>query len=541
MRVAAIPIALSVMLCGQADDALSQRTALHPTIEYAVGKEPTAPIPFFTRNEEANLDVADQLYLHLLTYSPNGFGSTDAAFAPALAHAWHRVDAVTLVLDIDPRARWQDGVAVTAHDVVYSWGLASNPRINADNSQLESIASVEALGERSVRFRFKRASLDQVYTLSVLQPVPAHLLERIPAESIMGSSYAAHPVGDGPFRFERRVPAQLIELRADTAFFLGRPTVDRVLILTVIDATARLNLFLAGNSDILDNISTEDVPALQRDRNARLLPVASNALSYLTLNLRSPADTLRPHPIFGDVRVRQALALALDRETMARVAFGPGAVVPDAAQSQLWSWITPGGIKGTPSNPAQARTLLARAGWRDANGDGILDRNGVPLQFTLTYSTASGPSHPLALQAQQMWRAVGADVRLERIDGSAIGTRVHTGQWDMLIRRVGQDPSLAQSWSCASAQTGGSNVSRWCDTTFDQLMTAAESASDQPAAWRAVLDRMASQFPAIFLAAPASLIAVHRRFDNVVIWPTHPWVSLWQWRVRPGAALGRDR
>jgi hypothetical protein len=84
-------------------------------------------------------------------------------------------------------------------------------------------------------------------------------------------------------------------------------------------------------------------------------------------------------------------------------------------------------------------------------------------------------------------------------------------------------------------------VAHWCDSTFDQLTTAATSAANQAAAWRGVLARMTALHPAIFLAAPRKQVAVHRRYDNVIIWPSHAWLSLWQWRVRPDAALPRDR
>lgn len=524
----------------------AQRAPLHATIVYAVGKEPTMPIPVLTNNEQANEDVADQLFLHLVTFRPGGQIGGDNAMLPMLARGWHRVDPLTLVFDLDPRARWQDGVPVTAHDVVFTWQLAENPAIGKDRARLAPITAVEAVGNRSVRVHFATAFAEQVYTFGFLiQPLPAHLLEKLPPEAIAGSEFARHPVGDGPFRFERRVPGQLIELRADSTFFLGRPTISRLLFRYVEDPNTRLTYFLTGETDIYDNITPATIDQVRAHTESRLVDVPSNVLVDLLFNSRARDDAAAANPFFSDPRVREALALALDRRQIAAIAFGAGTPVPDAAQSQLWSWITPKGIAGAPQNLARARALLAQAGWHDANGDGILDKGGKPLHFSISYPASSAYRNTIALLVQPMWRAAGAEVDIDKVEGAAYRPLVEGGHFDVIIGNAGQDPtpsSLTQSWSCTAAHTPGStNYGRWCDSTFDRLVESATMAKDQGGAWRAVLQRMASQHPAVFLAAPGNQVAVHRRLDNVIVWPSHPWLSLWQWRVRPDAALARDR
>ena len=170
---------------------------------------------------------------------------------------------------------------------------------------------------------------------------------------------------------------------------------------------------------------------------------------------------------------------------------------------------------------------------------------GTPLKFSLLFPASSTFSNTIALLVQPMWRAMGAQVDLDKVEGAVAGPRIYGGQWDVIINRVGQDPtpsSLVQSWSCEAARTPGSNnVGRWCDSTFDRMIRSATLAKDQVGAWHGVLQRMTTQHPAVFLSAPAVQFAVHRRFDNVTIWPSHNWLSLWQWRVRPEAALARDR
>jgi peptide/nickel transport system substrate-binding protein len=424
--------------------------------------------------------------------------------------------------------------------------LRTNPALNPAYATLEPIDSVTARDSLTIRVHYRRAFGEQVYLFTNdFQPLPAHLLASLPADSIATSPFARHPIGNGPFRWERREPGQFIELRADSTFFLGRPGVSRIVIRVAADPAARLNLLLSGETDAMDNVPAAQLAQVQADTAVRVLHVPNNLLLYALFNFRSATAPGRPHPILGDLRVREALTLALDRTAIARNIFGDAVRVPNAAQSQLWSWITGGTISTAAPDTARARALLADAGWQDSNGDGVLDRHGVPLALDLIYPGTSAPRDAFAVQAEARWKALGVAVRLERLEGPVWGQRHSTGKFDIDIVAVQQDPSpssLAQSWSCAAAnQAGSSNVAHWCDPVFDSLRSVAETAPDGIAAWRAVLDRMASQYPAIFIAAPANVVAVHRRFDRAEVMPVKQWIALWQWRVRPGADLPRDR
>lgn len=523
-----------------------QNRTVPGTLVMGIGQEVTKPYPVVGSSSTADADVADQMFLRLAGLGASLRTTGDDALRPELARGWRRLDSLTIVFDLDPRARWHDGKPVVANDVVFAWKLMSNPVIAFNGlATLEPIAAVEAATPRSVRVRFRRAFPEQVYLAGFnLIPMPAHLLDRMPAESIATSVWAREPVGNGPYRFVRRVPGEFTEVQANPAFFLGKPGIARILFRYIADGTARKNLLISGETDVLEGVPTTQVDEIKAQPRLRLVTVASNLLSYALFNSRNPADTSQPNPILSDVRVREALTLALDRQTMAASVFVPGVGVPDAAQSQLWGWITPGGLRGVPQNVARAKTLLSAAGWRDSDGDGILDRNGKP--FRLVVLLPNSPTRrPFGIQAQQMWRTVGVQADIESVERADYNAKREARHWDIDFAGAGQDPapsSLVQSWSCAtSAMPGTSNVGHWCDSTFDRLMRVATMSAKPVPAWGAVMARMSAWHPAIFLAAPVSLVAVHQRFTNVTIWPSKSWRSLWLWRVKPDMALPRDR
>lgn len=534
--VLSLAVALAPALAGQAPAG---------TVVMAVGLEPSVPVPYIGAATTGNADAADLLFLRLVGLGSGARTTGDRAMTPELARDWRRLDSLTIEFTLHEAARWHDGTPVRSRDVVFAWRLIQDPVLGVTRAPFASIAAVEAVDDRRVRFRFHRAHAEQVYVAGFLvQPLPAHLLERIPADSLRASPFASQPVGNGPFRFERRVAGQLLELRAVPDHFRGRPGIARVVFRFVPDPQARVNLLLAGETDLLGDTPASAVEMLRARPELRAVTAPGNLIMYLLFNSRTPGEAATPHPILGDPRVRQALALALDREAMARAAFGGATQAPRALRSQAWYWLG-NEPRGDNADPARARRLLAEAGWRDSDSNGVLDRDGTELALGVIFPSTSAPRRGAAVQLEQMWRAIGVRAVLEPLEGPVWLQRRDAGRFDVDVGAVNQDPSpssLVQSWSCASAAaTPTSNVGRWCDAEFDRRLLAAGTARDPVAGFRAALARMAEWQPAVVVAAPANLVTVHRRYENVIVRPSKAWTDLWRWRVRPGAELPRDR
>ena len=515
------------------------------TVVMAFGREPTHPMPYIGSARTENADVADQLFLRLTALSAATRTTGDRAMEPELASSWRRIDARTVEFTLDPRARWHDGVPVTSRDVLYAWQLIHAPALGVDLAPYALIDSVTATDPRRVRFHFARPSSEQVYLAGFhVQPMPAHLLERIPPAELAASDFASHPIGNGPYRWVRRVPGQFIELRADPDFFLGRPGITRLWIRIVPSSEARLNLLLSGETDVLANLSEAEERQVSRRDAFRIVSAPSNLVMYLLFNAKVAGDPTTDHPILSEERVRRALALAVDRRAIATTSYGAATQTPLAIRSQAWYWL---GGTPDPGQPdvARAVALLEEAGWRDSDGDGIRERAGRRLALQVIYPAQSATRAAIATQVEQMWRGVGVDVELAPISGPIWVERRNAGQFDVDIAAISQDPSpssLVQSWSCrAAAQPGSSNVGHWCDAEFDRLLDLADHAPDPVAGFRRALARMAAWQPAVMVAAPINRVAVHRRYEHVIIRPSKAWTHLWQWRVREGAALPRDR
>jgi len=510
------------------------------TIVLVVAQAPTAPIPTMMEGAASatdNADVADLLFLRLAELGPELTTSGDQGFVPVLARSWTRRDSLTLVFELDPRARWHDGAPVTARDVVFTFDRARNPAVAPKLAGLlRHVSSVTAEDDRHVVIRFDRWYAEQLYdAVFHVQPLPSHLLAGAAGSAALPADFVARPVGDGPYRWVRSEPGSFVELGADSGFFLGRPANRRVFIRVAGDPDARLNMLLSGEVDALRTVPAplSDVQRLESALDLRLLTLPSPVMGYLLFNQRDRADRSKPHPILSDPAVRRALVLALDRWAVVRATFGPYAEVPYGPVSQAL-WIRRGSPRASGPDTAAARRLLLSRGWADHDGDGVLDRDGRPLALTLSYPLTSEPRKQMALLIQEQLRRVGIRIELVRLEGPVWSERRSRGDFDIDFSSLTQDPTpsgLTQGWSCR----GGTNVAGYCDPVVDSLMEraiAARTGAEAERLWREVLRRIEEDAPAAFIYAPSYVFAVSRRLAHVTLRPESAWLRLWEWKVR---------
>lgn len=532
---------LAVLGCPAA--ALAQRPEPgRGTAVIVMGQEPALPVPTLT-GAKANLDVSDLLFLRLARPGSSATLVDERSYRPELARRWRRVDSLTLEFELDPRARWHDGRPVTPRDVVWSFARMRDSALDPQRAVL--LRHLASVGEERGRVvvRFARRYAEQLYdAVWHVQPLPAHLLDTVPHDRLAGSSFAQHPVGNGPYRWVRREAGRQLELAAVPDFFLGTPGIARVVVLLARDPDAQLNLLLDGTADVLEGLEPVSAPGrLAGTPSLRIVAVPSLTVGYLLFNQRAPGDRNRPHPILSDPAVRRAIAMALDRATMMRSAYGRYGTLPEAPVA-LAHWTSRLVPRGPSHDPSGARALLRSRGWADSDGDGILDKDGVPLALRLNLPGSSATRVTIAPQVQEQLRRIGVRLDLVRLDGPVWYERRTRGEFDIDFSSASMDPSpsgIVQSWTCAGR--AGSNVGHYCNPAVDSLLDRAIAARRPDGAlWRAAYARLQADVPAVFLFAPMVPVAVHARYRGVLIRPESFYGDLWRWSVDPARRLPRD-
>src|SRR5881409_3125204 len=234
------------------------------TLVIASGGEPDILLPPVSEFAITR-DVTDQLFLKLADLGPSGNTIGDEDFQPQLAERWEWDTPTTLVFHLDPRARWQDGQAVTAADVAFTYDAYTDTLVNSSfRSSLRQISAVTTRDSLTVVFRFRarypEMFYDAVYHMRVL---PSHLMGTVPREQWRSAPFGRAPVGDGPYRFVRWKAGESLELVADSTFFLGRPHIRRLIWRFTPDLQVAVTQVIAGDADAVEVLGPPE--NVQRD------------------------------------------------------------------------------------------------------------------------------------------------------------------------------------------------------------------------------------------------------------------------------------
>ena len=492
--------------------------------------------------------IGDMIFLKLADIGPELNTVDDAAFVPRLAEAWAFEDSVTLVFTLHPDARWHDGTPVRADDVVFTFGVYTDTLVGAPaRPRLAQIRSVTARDSLTVAFAFARPYpeqlFDAVYHMWIL---PRHLLEGVPRREFASAAFGRDPVGAGPYRFVRWTPGESIELAGDSTFFLGRPGIRRVIWrFTGGDPPAALRLLLSGDADLLNYLWAEAQTEVEASADARVVPyLSSTTYSYLAFNFLSPEDPTRPHPLFGDRRLRRAVTMAVDRGAVVRAVDGPDGVLARGPMGLAY-WINDMPYAQLPFDSALARRELAALGWQDSDGDGILDRDGTSLSFELLVPSTSTPRRRSAVIVQEQLRRVGIDLQIGETDFTTFQERLQAGDFDVFFGTFGGDPSpstIAEAWT--EDAVGGYNYGHYVDPAFDRAVAGALQARTLDAAraeWTAAITLINEDAAAVWMSASPPKAGVHRRLENVTIRGDNMTATLPQWHIAPSRMIARDR
>ena len=508
------------------------------TIIIGTAQDPKTLFPPLAENTQSRALTA-LIFEHLADRGPSLNTIGDADFVPRLAQRWEwSPDSLRLTFHLDPRARWQDGHAVSAADVRFGFEVFTDSLVGSRLREdlLAIVDSISISDSLTCTAWFRQRSPERFDILvSRLTPLPAHLLRGIRRDSIDQSAYARQPVGSGPFKLVSWEPQVRLEL-APSAFYAGaRPALDRVIWTFASDGATLTRQFMAGESDFVEGLSVEDAAAVARTTNLRVVGLGSYIYDFLLFNLYDGASE-RPHPLFGNRALRRALTMAFDRSLLVRSVFDSlGHVGLGPFVRAQWSADT--SITQIPFDRPGAARVLDSLGWH-LGADGVRARQGRPLAFTLMVPTSSKARLSFAVLIQEQLRLAGVKVEIAKFDANAMSERLKTHSFDAAMGALNTTPSpggLKQTWMSDAAKNGGFNFGRYMNERFDAEADSAMTSSTQAGArahYRAAYQIIVDDAPAIWLYEPPNLAGVNARLQIGTVRPDAWWMSLPKWSIR---------
>ncbi len=506
-------------------------------------------------NSALDMDLIDNLQRPLLERSFD----CGVTFSPGLASSWEfSEDGQQLTLHLRSDVTWSDGTPFTAADVVMTHSLIADPIVASP--RLDYVARMDgpptAIDAHTVRFAFTEA-YDQTAMLAHatwIAPVPAHAFGDADRSTLRGHALGRDPLVTGPWRLDTWRQGQALVIQRDVSKQAGARPIERVVFRPIPEYTTRLIELENGSVDVLDQIDVNDVPRLKQAGAHTLHRRGWRSLEYLVWNRLDPADykakkaalqpgqvldwdTVAPHPVLGDLAVRQALSTALDIDSLMKDLLGT--TTGDLYGRRAVSTISPElcgshaqDIVPWPYDPDRARTELAAAGWIDADGDGIRDKNGVPMHITLG-TNAGNPRRAMAgVRMQAMLAEVGVKVELQRTEAHTFWAGLRAKQFDAAIsgRSAMLWPQLTPIWHSGDQYLW--NYASYSDAETDRLMEAALRETDPTKAsvlWKQAQARIHAEQPWVFLWWRDDVVAVNKRIDDADVGPLSAWAHIDRW------------
>jgi peptide/nickel transport system substrate-binding protein len=446
-------------------------------------------------------------------------------------------DGLTITYHLRHDVRWTDGVALTSRDVIWSWQAIENPDNDAVSRHgYDDVRSIGAPDAFTVVVHLKQrfapfvntffAESDQIYDI-----VPAHVLAKY--SDINHVPFDAEPtVSDGPFRFVRWDRGNRIVLDGNPRFFQGAPGLRRVEIEFVPNEDTAVSLLRTHAIDYIYQPSIQTYPSLRTLPDARIVWVNMNGYEGVEVNCS--------HGALADPRVRAAIAAAIDKSALTRqLTYGQETTATEDIPN--WMWAFDPLVHSVPYGVPNAKALLARAGWVPG-ADGIVRKNGHPLELFMATDTATATHRSESLLIQAALRQIGiaASVKYYPLDilyaPQGMGGIQHGGKFDLLIYGwyAGIDPDDSSQLTCNNFPPHGYNDPRYCNPAMDAAQEIALTHYDQPTRKRAystIEHLLAADNPIIFFWWQRQQEAISVDFHGFAPNPVIESWNAWQWKI----------
>lgn len=382
----------------------------------------------------------------------------DLNVAPGLAEAWDIPDPLTYVFHLRSGVKFHDGRRLTSRDVKWTFDSLLQGKIRSTKTgTYKYVDHIDAPDDRTVTFHMKDPDATLLWNVS------DGAVGIVPYGS--GDEITFHPIGSGPFKFVSAETDREVLLERNDGYWAGPPKLARVRFAVVPDETTEALELRKGSGDVTINSLTPDtVITLERNRNIQVEHSGGTRLAYLGFNLRDP--------ILKDVRVRQAIAYALDPRPMIEYLWR-GLAQPARSVLPAQSWAYNGDVPVYEHDPARAKQILDTAGYPVTNG--------VRFHITMKTSTDANTRLMVAVMQQQL-REVGIALDIRSFEFATFFSDVQHGAFQMYgLRWIGgnEDPDIFEyAFHSSKFPPNGANRGYYANPKVNELIDRARREID---------------------------------------------------------------
>ncbi len=443
-------------------------------LKYGTDAEPVGLDPH-TVSSTSSIRIFRQIYDTLIDVD------TEMNFIPSLAESWEQPDDLTYIFKLREGVKFHNGREMTAEDVKYSFERVLNPDTAAiGKSYYDSIDSIEAVDTYTVKFTLKEPFAPFMTNLTSLYGaiVPKEVVEE-------NGNLMQKACGTGPFMLKEWIPDNKVILEKNPDYFVeGEPRLDAIEYYVMTDESARVAALRTGSVDVI-KLPASSIPLVEGNADINILEYQSNDYSYVGFNLDLDK--------FKDVRVRQAISLAINRQEIIDLVYDGNAKVTGFVPEAMGRWAIDFQAEELyQQNIEKAKQLMAEAGY----ADGFETTIAVGL---LDDINATG--EVLQKQLEQ----IGIKATIQNLESGQYVDAWKNRTHEMMVGRngAGTDPNRAVAFFFSS--TGSANVWGYSNPEVDELCNQGKVTVDEAereAIYKEAQKLIVNDVPNLFIASP---------------------------------------
>lgn len=490
------------------------------------------------QSDNASYTVVQHLFPALLGEDP----FTGEVVPTDLAESWEvSEDGLTWTFHLRDNIKWSDGDPVDAADFKFTYEAIASDKLDSPRKYItDQIKSIETPDPQTVIVTFNEVRCDSLPNLG-LGLLPSHLYKGDFSDIMENKFNDAPQVSAGPLKFKEWLRDDHVALERNADYWKGAVHMDGWIFKTVPDPGARLGQLQSGEVDLIE-AQPEQLTTIELDPNLKLFKYKDDGYNYIALNLANPKNPQPgqdeqgnlieqdPHPILGDLNVRQAIAYSLDYDAIINQVFlGQGyRITANVLPAVEWAYDDT--LEPYPYDPDRAKQLLEKAGWVDSDGDGVREKEGQKLALTLLTNAGNTVREDLGVLAQDQLKQVGFDITFEAIEFGTLLEQFDNQTFDMVIigwTGLGPDPNDDAFWHTLYDVPGsGFNTVSYHNPEVDKLLEQAVSVPGCDTAKRAPLYKQIQQtihddVPYVFISGRIGNTAYSTRWQGI---NPGPWI-----------------
>ncbi|HWB52585.1 MAG TPA: peptide-binding protein [Tepidisphaeraceae bacterium] len=465
-------------------------------------------------------------------------------YQPLIAKSWTTSkDGLTITVSMRHDVTFSDGQPCTADDVVYTFDLVMNPKVDAprDRAYLDNIASVTKTDDYTVVFKFKKPYFQELDLIAGLSILPKHFYSKYPVDQI--NLLPGLLMGTGPYRLENPAtwtPGQPLALVRNDNYWGVAPAFDRLVFREINNEVADLTAFTNGETDLYS-------PTPEQYQKLLKMPdVVSRTQHY---EYSTPADGFNfigwnemhdgKPTRFADKRLRQAMTMLINRPQIAQQIFLGYANVADGPFPPSSKQHMPA-LKPMPYDPSKALAILKELGYKSVNSQ-LIGADGQPFRFKLTYPGGHPTTERLVLFIRDELAAVGIQLEPDPLDWSVFAQRMNNRDFDAITLGWSGtvENDIYQVFDSSQIKDQGDNFVSYSNPKLDKLIETARQTvneKERMPMWQQCDQILHDDQPYTFLFNMKQLVFLDKRIQNVQILPLgingrdEWWVPKSQWK-----------